>query len=89
MYLIQPEDKESKINFYNEVLPVNSAEGEFVQFHSPFTNEAYRKVLYLIKNKKKLEGKQAIILPFLNDNFISFNRRETITQFNNFLVYQN
>lgn len=44
--------------------------------------------MYFKVNKKALISKSCIILPYLNDNFIQFNKRTNVTQINNFFEYR-
>eukprot|EP00350_Pseudokeronopsis_sp_OXSARD2_P010116 CAMPEP_0170554506 /NCGR_PEP_ID=MMETSP0211-20121228/12349_1 /TAXON_ID=311385 /ORGANISM="Pseudokeronopsis sp., Strain OXSARD2" /LENGTH=287 /DNA_ID=CAMNT_0010863609 /DNA_START=1273 /DNA_END=2136 /DNA_ORIENTATION=+ len=84
-YFILTSLKTPKIHEYKEVLPLE--DGDIVQFCAPKINITYRRMMYLKRNHKEHTPKTCIILPFLNENYITFNVKQNLVQFNNFFEY--
>ncbi len=88
IYSIVTYDEEIYIHHFENVISISTKSGGQVTFTSPMMNISFRKMIYFITNKKFLKPKTGLILPFIQDNFIYFNRRENITQFCNFFEYR-
>lgn len=57
-----------------------------MQFNSPMFNPTYRKMCFFKVNKTSISTKVCTILPYINDNYIVFNKRTDIKQINNFYL---
>lgn len=89
MYSVVYNGDRTFIHTYKNVIGVAPQSGSTITFTSPFMNFTYRKMIYFLVNKKFLRAKKGLILPYLNDNFIMFNKRENLTQYCHFFDYRN
>jgi len=80
--------KDLIIRHFENVLDLNEKTGYIVQFYSPVINPTYRKSCFFIKNRKFQRHRQALILPYISDSFITFNKRDNYSQFNCFVEFK-
>jgi hypothetical protein len=76
-----------KLIDYKKVIPIGS-QGDKVAFGSPIINFFYRKMLYFISNKSQKKEKRGIVLPYLNENYSVFTKKEGSSQFAQFFEYK-
>jgi hypothetical protein len=87
LYTLVLSGEKPKLVNYKQVLPINKP-GDKVAFSSPIMNFYYRKMLYFISNKANKQEKRGIVLPYLNDNYSVFSKKEGASQFCQFFEYK-
>lgn len=77
-------DGETFLHSYKNVINLRERQGNQTTFNSPIVNPAFRRMVYFVINKKGLQPKKAIILPYLNDTYSIFNKRNNMIEYSTF-----